>query len=109
MDELVEKIKTLGVIVRKTERLPYGNRSRGQFIPPEKGRRAIFVPSFGALEKEEVDYLVEASQEQEDERLRKGTKSQVKEELEQVVQAMRQTPAGKRAKTGREIIREARR
>jgi len=102
--EYIEKIKTIGVIIKNKERLPYGSGSRGQLIPPEEGRRAIFVPSFGALEKEEVDYMVEAAKEQEDERVREGKKSQTKEQLEGVARAMRQAPKGERAKTGREII-----
>ena len=59
----------LTLIFKNKPRLPYGNKDRGRFVPPEKGRRAIFVPSFGVLEKEEVDYIVEASQEKEDERI----------------------------------------
>ncbi len=109
MNEFIEKIKTLSVIVKSKERLPYGTGSRGRLIPSEKGRRAIFVPSFGALEKEEVDYLVEVSQEQEDERIKKGSKTKVKEEIEQVAQAMVQAPEGKRAKVGNDIIKGSRR
>ncbi len=93
------------LIFKNKERLPYGNKDRGKFIPQEKGRRSIFVPSFGVLEKEEVDYLVEGAQEQEDERIKKGTKSKQKEELEQVAIAMKQAPEGKRAKMGRDIIK----
>jgi len=108
-DALVEKIKTLGVIVRNKEQLPYGNKSRGKFIPSEEGRRAIFVPSWGALDKDEVDYVVEAAQEQEDDRIRKGTTSLQKEALEVVTNEIRNAPPGQRAKTGNEIIKEMRR
>ena len=108
-DPLVEKIRTLGIIVRQKERLPLGNKDRGKFVETEKGRRAIFVPSFGVLEKEEVDYLVEVAQGQEDDRLKNKPISQQKGELEQVAQAMLDTPVGKRAKTGREIIEGNRR
>ena len=100
-----DKISGIGIVIKSKERLPYGSNSRGKFIPAEKGRRSIFVPSFGALEKEEVDYIVEASQEQEDERIRKGRKSEKKEQLEQVVEAVRRAPKGERAKTAKEIMR----
>ncbi len=102
-----DKISGISIIIKHKEQLPYGNNSRGKFLPSEKGRRAIFVPSFGVLEKEEVDYLVEASQEKEDERIKKGTKSQQKEELEQVATAMLRAPEGKRAETGCDIIKES--
>lgn len=101
-----DKISGIGIIIKRKERLPYGSKGRGRFIPPEKGRRAIFVPSFGALEKEEVDYLVEASQEKEDERMKKNVKSVQKERLEQLTQATLQAPEGERANTAREIIKE---
>ena len=97
---------SLTLIFKQKERLPYGDKSRGKFIPPEKGRRAIFVPSFGALEKEEVDYTVEAAQEQEDERIRKGGISESKAKLEAVANIMRQAPERERAKAGREAMKE---
>lgn len=106
-DAFIEKIKTLGVIVRHKEQLPLGNKSRGKFVPQENGRRAILVPSFGALEKEEVDYTVEAAQEKEDERIRKEKPRQQKEELGQIVTAMMRTKPGKRAEMGHQIIRES--
>ena len=98
---------SITLIFKDKQRLPYGSNSRGRMIPPEKGRRAIFVPSFGVLEKEEVDYLVEAAQEQEDDRIKNGVKSQQKEELGQIATAMRQAPEGKRAQTGRNIMKES--
>ena len=94
------------LIFKTKPRLPYGSGSKGKFIPPEKGRRAIFVPSYGTMEKEEVEYIVGTAQEQEDERIKRGYKSEQKERLEQVVGAVRQAPQGKRAKLAREIIKE---
>ena len=93
------------LIFKHKERLPYGSNSRGKFIPPENGRRAIFVPSFGVLEKEEVDYLVEASQEQEDDRIRKDKTSDQKKQLEEVTEAVLKAPAGKRAALARELAK----
>jgi len=102
-----DRISNIGIIIKNKERLPYGNKDRGKFIPPEKGRRAIFVPSFGTMEKEEVDYVVEVAQEEEDERLKKNEKSEQKEQLESVVDAARRAPRGKRAETARQIIDNA--
>jgi len=106
-DAFIEKIKSLSIIVKNEERLPYGKGSRGKFIPPEEtGGLAIFVPSFGALEKEEVDYVAEGALEKEKQRQKKKRQSVQKARLEQVSLAMKQAPSGKRAKTGREIIKE---
>jgi len=91
------------LIFKNKPTLPYGHNDRGKFIPAEKGRRAIFVPSFGVLEKEEVEYLTEAAQEQEDTRLRKGRVSRQKEQLEQVTEAVRHAPNGRRAELARKI------
>lgn len=89
------------LIFKNKERLPYGSNSRGKMIASESGRRAIFVPSFGALEKEEVEYLVEAAKEQEDDRLRKGKISVQKAALEAVTNEVRKAKPGQRAKTAR--------
>ena len=104
--EFIEKIKTLSVIVKNKERLPLGNKNKGQFIPPEEGRRAIFVPSYGTMEKEEVDYVVEVAKEQEDERIKRKEVSQQKAMLEDVTLAVRQAPNKQRAKTAQKIIKE---
>lgn len=102
--EFIEKIKSLSFIVKHKERLPYGEKSRGRFIPAEKGRRDIFVPSFGSMEKEEIDYVVEEARGQEDERIKEKAKSPAKERLEKVVEATRQAPRGERAETARKLI-----
>ena len=103
--EFIEKIKTLSFIrVKHKERLPYGEKSRGTYIPAEKGRRDIFVPSWGSMEKEEIDYVVEEARGQEDERIKGKSKSPAKERLEKVVEATRQAPRGERAKTAQNLI-----
>jgi len=93
------------LIFKDKDRLPLGNKDKGKFVEAEKGRRAIFVPSYGTMEKEEVDYIVEVAQGQEDERIKRKEKSSTKERLEQVVEATRQAPRGQRAETAREIIK----
>jgi len=108
-DELVEKIRTLGIIVKQKEQLPLGDKSRGRLVPSENGRRAIFVPSWGAMEKEEVDYIVEVAQGQEDERIKRNKVSAQRLALETVTREVRKAPRGKRAKVGKEIIEQMRR
>lgn len=93
-------------IVKGKDRLAYGNKDRGKFIPSEKGRRAIFVPSFGTMEREEIDDIVLAAQEQEDDRIKKGERTQLKQNLENLTQAALSAPKGQRAKTIREILKE---
>jgi len=106
-NDLIEKIKTLAFIVKTPEQLPYGNKSRGRYIKGTEGRRDIFVPSFGSMEKEEVDYVAEVAREQEDERIKRKGISAQKLALETITGAMRQTPRGKRAEIGKKIIKEA--
>jgi len=93
-------------IVREKQRLPYGDKDRGRFVEAEKGRRAIFVPSFGTMEREEIDDIVLAAQEKEDERIKRGEKSQIKENLENITQVALSAPRGKRAKAIKEILKE---
>jgi len=95
---------SLTLIFKNKERLPLGNKSGGRLVPPEKGRMGILVPSWGALEKEEVDYLVEVSQEKEDERIK--TKRISRSRLEKVVSATLQAPEGQRAKTAQQVMKE---
>lgn len=94
------------IIVKNKERLPYGDKHRGRFVAAEKGRRNIFVPSWGALEEEEVDYLVEVAQEQEDERLKKGEErtAPVKETLGNLVDLAMKTEPGHRSKAIKEAL-----
>lgn len=98
-----DKLCTNFIIKSKPQR-QYGKEAPSKLVPPEKGRSSIYVMSDGALEQEEVDYLVEAEQYKEDERLKRNAKSANKERLEAVVEAARRAPRGKRAKTAQEII-----
>lgn len=101
-----DSISGIGIIVKRRESLPLGNGDRGRFVPPENGRRSIFVPSYGTMDKEEVDYVVEAAQEQEDERLKRGDSSPTKKKLGYVAEAAIRAPRGQRAKTAQEAIEE---
>lgn len=101
-----DKVSGQQIIIRKKERLPYGTGDRGKFIPAEKGRRAIFVPSFGTMETDEIDYIVEASKEKEDERIKRNEKSQTRETIEGLVDAASRVPKGQKAKVIKEILEE---
>jgi len=98
-----DKVSGIGIIIRNKERLPLGNGSRGKLTPAEKGRRSIFVPSFGAMEKEEIEYVTSVAQEQEDERLKNKEKSGQKRALEYVTGEVRKADKGKRAEKAKEL------
>jgi len=99
-----DRLSGINIIIKQKERLPYGNKDRGKFVPPEKGRRSIFVPSFGTMEKEEVEYVVEVAQEQEDERLKRNEKSPTKQRLENITDAALQAKPGQRRETIQKIL-----
>jgi hypothetical protein len=110
--EFIEKIKTIGVIVKTKERLPYGTGSKGKFIPAEEtGGLSIYVPSFGALEQEEVDYTAMGAVEKERERVAKNRplneeNAMTKEALGNIVKIGKSQPEGKRHKTMEQVKRE---
>ncbi len=95
-----DSISGIGFISKSKERLPLGNGSRGRFVPPSGKRAGILVPSFGALEKEEIDYIVEAEQEKEDTRVRH---SEQKEKLERASRIAMNAKKGKRIEVLKEL------
>ena len=99
-----DSISGIGIIVKNREQKMLGSGAEGRHVPPEKGRRSIFVPSFGAMEQDEIDYVVEVAQEQEDERIKENHKSLTKERLEAVASAAMNAPRGERAKAAKEVI-----
>ena len=106
--EFIEKVKSLSFHVKPSaERLPLGNGSRGRFIDSkETGGMSILVPSFGALEKEEVDYVAEEAIYREKERQKKPEPRLAKVALQNVVAATLKAPKGKRKKTLERITKE---
>ena len=88
-------------VIINHEQLPLGNKSRGKFIPPEEtGGMGILVPSFGALEKEEVEYTAEGALEKEKERVRKGIRreSETRRRMDRYIKEAHKAPPGQRAK-----------
>ena len=105
--DLIEKIKTIGIRFKTTERLPLGNKSRGRYLTSEEtGGMPILIPSFGALEKEEVDYTAEAAIESERERVKATPPRDSQVALANVVTEARKAPKGKRKETMQRITKE---
>jgi hypothetical protein len=81
MSDIIENIRTLSIQMKNKERLPLGNKSRGRYIKTEDGQPDILIPSFGLLEKEEIDYIAEANIEKEKKRVRVSPKKAKMEEF----------------------------
>jgi len=99
--EFIEKVKSISFHVKPSaERLPLGSGSRGRFIDSkETGGMSILVPSFGALEKEEVDYVAEEAIYREKERVKTAEPRLTKTALQNVVAETMKAPKGKRKNT----------
>ena len=105
--EFIEKVKSLSFHIKTPERLPLGNKSRGRLITSEEtGGMSILVPSFGALEKEEVDYVAEEAIYREKERLKTAEPRLAKTALQNVVTQTLKAPKGKRKKLLEQITKE---
>ena len=93
-------------IIHERERLPLGNKSRGRFVSSkETGGMSILVPSFGALEKEEVDYVAEEAIYREKERQKTAEPRLTKVALQNVVAETLKAPKGKRKKKLEQITK----
>ena len=108
---LIEKIKTLNVHVVTPVRKPYGYGSVGKYVSAkETGGLPIFVPSFGAMEQEEVDFVAEEASGKEKARVKahqalNEDNAITKEALGNIVKTVKQQPEGKRIKAASEIIK----
>ena len=95
------------LIFKNKTSLPYGNGSRGRYIShTETGGSDIFVPSFGAMEKEEVDYVVEGAIEKERARVKRRETTRTRELLESYVGLAHRTKPGKRGEAIREAMKQ---
>ncbi len=105
--EFIEKVRSLSFHIKTREQLPLGSGSRGRFISSkETGGLAILVPSFGALDKEEVDYVAEEAIAQEKERVKTAEPRLSAVALRNVVTETNKAPKGKRKKTLEQITKE---
>ncbi len=95
------------ITIVKRERLPLGEGSRGRFVSHEEtGGMDIFVPSWGAMEKAEVDYVTQGAIEKEKARARKQrTERRAQKEIGALISLAYATKPGQRAKTLREAIK----
>ena len=112
-DGISEKVMSCPAPARIIEhrRLQYGSGSPGRIIPgKETGGLDLFIPSGGALEKEEVDYVVCAAIEKEKARVKstKGhSRSANQEAISQLSNLAYQTKPGQRIKVLNEAIAES--
>jgi len=110
---LSERIISLPAIVIKqgSQRLQFGSGSPGRVIShKETGGLDIYIPSAGAMEQQEVDYIAEGAIEKEKARVRKKKRT-MQSANQAIVQAYvnlaNSKPRGQKAKAIRETIRMA--
>ena len=109
---LAQKIMTrpARITVSQRENLPYGSGSRGRYISSEEtGGIPILIPSWGAMEKAEIDYVAEGAIEKEKERVRNKRERNVavKQKISSYLDLAYQTKPGQRAKVLKEAMKEA--
>lgn len=90
-------------VFKEYERLPLGNGARGKYLSSEEtGGLPVYVPSFGAMEQEEIDYVAEAAVD----RSEKREPRESKVALQSIVNETMKAPKGKRRETIEKITRE---
>ena len=98
------------IIINEHRQLKYGSGSEGKFIPgSETGGLDIFVPSDGAMEQQEVDYVAGMAVEKERERVKKskGYRNANQEAISELTKLAYQTKPGKRIEILRQAIDES--
>ncbi len=102
-----EMTSPVRITVNQLERLPYGSGARGRFVShTETGGCDILVPSFGAMEKEEVDYVTQGAIEKEKDRVRKYRRERpVAQKIETLRSLAYRTKPGQRAKAIKQAIK----
>ena len=99
--------KPAPAVFHESERLPLGNKSRGRYLSSkETGGVPILIPSWGVLEKEEIDYIAEAAISEEKERVRRAPPRDSQVALGNLVKETKKAPKGKRKLTMDKIIKE---
>ncbi len=87
-------------VIKTVEQLPYGTGSRGRLLSAEEtGGLPILIPSFGALEKEEIDYVAAGAIEREHERVKNSPPRASKVAIHNMVTEAKRAPEGKRKST----------
>lgn len=93
------------------ERLQFGNGSPGRMLTKkETGGLDVFIPSMGAMEQDEVDYIAEGAIEKEQARIKKvkkfGPRSENQARIQAYADLAMRTPKGHRAKVLKEAARD---
>jgi len=95
------------IVINEKVQRQYGTGSEGKLIlGKETGGLDIFVPSYGSMEQEEVDYVAGMAVEKEKERVRKGRHNETKEALEGLKKLAYQTKPGKRYEALQEAVKD---
>ncbi len=92
------------------ERLEYGSGSPGRVLThQETGGMGIYIPSGGAMEQAEVDYVALGAVEKEQERVRKrrGPRSDAQARIQDYAALALSQPRGQRAKAIKEAVAES--
>lgn len=107
MSERIISKPTIKIIQGKKS-LPLGSGSAGRMITSkETGGMGVFIPSFGALEQAEVDYIAEGAIEKEKARVKKSKKTPQRKSQAMVqayVNLANKTKKGQKAKAIREAM-----
>ncbi len=95
------------IVMVERERLPLGSGSRGRFVShAETGGMDIFVPSFGTMEKEEVDFVTQGAVEKEKARVRhQRTERRAEKQIGELISLAYATKPGQRLKTIKEAAK----
>lgn len=101
--DIVEKARTIGIIVKDRPRHRLGSEAPTTYVKGEKGQADIMVLSDGLLEQAEVDYLVEIEKEKEAGRVRQK-QSALKEDISHLVDIAQAAPRGQRNEAITEAI-----
>jgi putative FmdB family regulatory protein len=106
-----ERIISLPVVkfTQGKKRLQYGSGSAGRMITSkETGGMGVFIPSYGALEQEEVDYIAEGAIEKEKTRVKNKKKTPRRNQsiVQAYVNLANKTKKGQKAKAIREAMKE---
>jgi putative FmdB family regulatory protein len=94
-------------IIQGGKALPLGSGSPGKVISSkETGGMGIFIPSYGALEQAEVDYIAEGAIENEKSRIKKKTHRKTQAVVQAFADLANRTKKGQKAKAIRQAIKE---
>src|SRR3990167_5966944 len=108
--EVALKVITMpNIKIVNTPRLQFGSGSAGRVISPaETGGMGIYIPSMGAMEQQEVDYIATAAMEKEKSRIKKkrGPRSEMQARIQAYANLAKRARPGQRAKVIRDAVKD---